>query len=194
MTQPAGRPARWSLWLGIALVIAGCSGAPASGAPTVTPPEAPSATQASPPLPSPTAPALPSAGPSPTTASASPPSAETHPPGATLLDAGGRGVVGQVGTFAWQGVVSDSPLLPGAPVTVRTGQRLTISVVGPRPTHWAATLFSNPGDPASGRGYGQGVGVFSLVAPDRPGAWTLRLKIVYGVGEVTHYWRLTVTE
>lgn len=184
MTRHVPAPPLLRLWLGVALVVAGC----ASVTPDATPTLMPSAG------PSPTVAAVTSASPDPIGPSASPPSAETHPPPATLVDAQGREVPSQIGTFVWQGVVSDSPLLPGATATVRAGRTLSISVVGPRPSQWVATLFNDPADPASGRRYGQGVGVFTLVAPDRPGGWTLRLKIVYAVGEVTHFWRLTVTE
>lgn len=184
MTRPVPAPALLRLGLGVALLVSGC----ANVTPDATPALVPSAG------PSPTVVALPSPSPDQIGPSASPPSAETHPPPATLVDADGREVRSQIGTFVWQGVVSDSPLLPGAAATVRAGQTLPISVVGPRPTNWVATLYSDPADPGSARGYGQGKGVFTLVAPGQPGAWTLRLKIVYAVGEVTHYWRVTVTE
>lgn len=178
MTRPTWSPARRCLWLCVALAIAGCG---------------PSATQASPLVPSAT-PGPPSDSPAPIAPTASPPSAETRPPDATLVDAGGRGVAGQVGTFTWQGVVSDSPLLSGAAATVRTGQALSISTAGPPPSSWAATLFADPANPASGTPFGQGAGEIDLVAPDRAGAWTLRLKVVYPAGDVTHFWRLTVTD
>lgn len=184
MTRPAPAPTWRRRWIGIALVVSGCASVTPSATPSVTPPAGPSPTVAAPPSASPVA----------ITPSPSAPSAETHPPPATLVDAEGREVTSQIGTFVWQGVVSDSPLLRGAPVTVRTGKALAISVVGPRPSGWEATLFSDPADPTSGRRFGQGVGVFTLVAPDRPGVWTLNLKIVYPVGEVAHFWRLTVTE
>lgn len=184
MTRPVQAPPVLRLWLGVALVVAGCAIVTPDATPTLVPSAGPTPTVA----------AVQSASADPIGPSASPPSAETHPPPATLVDADGREVRSQIGTFVWQGVVSDSPLLPGAAATVRAGRTLAISVVGPRPTNWVATLYSDPADPASGRGYGQGKGVFTLVAPGRPGAWTLRLKIVYAVGEVTHYWRVTVTE
>lgn len=188
MTRPVQAPPLLRLWLGVALIVAGCASVTPDPTPTLVASAGPRASVAA-------VPTVPTASPHPIEPSSSPPSAETHPPPATLVDAGGREVNSQIGTFVWQGVVSDSPLLPGAPVTVRTGQGLTISVIGPRPTTWVATLFSEPGDPTSGRAYGQGVGVFTLAAPDRPGTWTLRLKTVYGgAGEVTHFWRLTVTE
>lgn len=168
------------LLLTLLLSLIGCGPSPSSPGSTVT-------ARASDPAPS----MAPSLVPSPSL-TASPSSAETRPPAATLIEADGHGVEGQVGTFAWQGVVSDSPLLSGAAATVRARQTLSISIAGPRPTSWTATLFTDPSDPASGTPFGEGAGEISLAAPNRPGTWTLRVQVRDPAGEVTHYWRLTV--
>ena len=124
MTRPVQAPPLLRLWLGVALIVAGCASVTPDPTPTLVASAGPRASVAA-------VPTVPTASPHPIEPSSSPPSAETHPPPATLVDAGGREVNSQIGTFVWQGVVSDSPLLPGAPVTVRTGQGLTISVIGP---------------------------------------------------------------
>lgn len=190
MTRRAWSPARHCLWLGVVLALAGCG--PSISAPDRSATAPAGDSTASPLVPSPTMLEPPPDSPTPIAATASPPTAETRPPAAILINAQGRDVEGQVGTFTWQGVVSDSPLLSGAAATVRTGQALSISVAGPRPSSWSATLFADPADPASGTALGQGTGEISLVAPDRPGTWTLGLQVVYPDGDVTHFWRLTV--
>lgn len=193
MKRRAWRPARHCLWLGVALALAGCGPSVSSPGESATAPAGDlSATPASSIVPSPTMPEPPSASPAPIAATASPPTAESRPPAAILIDARSRSVAGQVGTFTWQGVVSDSPLLGGAAATVRTRQVLSITVAGPRPGSWSATLFADPADPASGTALGQGAGEISLVAPDRPGTWTLALQVIYPDGDVIHFWRLTV--
>lgn len=193
MNRRARHPARHCLWLGVALVLTGCGPSVSfPGASATDPAGGPTATLASPIVPSPTMPAPPSDSPAPIAATASPPTAETRPPAAVLIDARSQRVAGQVGTFTWQGVVSDSPLLGGAAATVRTKQVLSITVAGPRPSSWTATIFADPADPASGTALGQGVDAISLVAPDRPGTWTLALQVIYPDGDVLHFWRLTV--
>lgn len=193
MTRRAWRPAWRCLWLGVALALAGCGPSVLSSGGSATDSAGDlTASPASPLVPSPTMPEPPSDSPAPIAATASPPTAETRPPAATLIDARGRNVAGQIGTFTWQGVVSDSPLLGGAAATVRARQVLSITVASLRPSSWSATLFTDPADPASGTALGHGAGEISLVAPDRPGTWTLGLQVVYPDGDVIHFWRLTV--
>ncbi|MBA2717781.1 MAG: hypothetical protein H0U52_00870 [Chloroflexi bacterium] len=97
-----------------------------------------------------------------------------------------------MGTFQWAGIVSNSPLLAGAPATVGVGQILAISGPGPLPSSWRATLYRDPADPTSGRSFGEGVAPVGLRGPAQPGTWTLALQLLYPVGDVIHFWRLTV--
>jgi hypothetical protein len=120
--------------------------------------------------------------------------AETRPPPTTLRDESGVPVEGQIGTFAWAGIVSSSPLLKGAPAVVRIGRDLGVVVVGDVPTSWRATLYADPARPATGRTFGQGAGPVRLLAPSAAGTWTLALRVTYPEGEVLHFWRLKVTE
>ncbi len=191
MTRPAGSDRRF-VWLGVVLTLAACAGAAVPPRPSTThPPSDPPTPLASPLIPSPTVPSPSSNGKPIATPSA--PTAETRPPAATLTDGAVREVEGQVGTFAWQGLVSDSPLLRGSPATVRTAQTITVAMAGPRPTSWTAILYADPTDPARGDPVGQGSGAISLAAPVRPGVWTLAVHVVYPVGDVTHFWQLIVT-
>jgi hypothetical protein len=120
-------------------------------------------------------------------------SAETRPPSASIVDIDGSPVAGQVGSFAWAGVVSDSPLLPGTPVRVRRGVVFDVVVDGLAPTTWTARLFVDPGDPTSGSPLGAGTGAVRIRAPDDAGEWTLVVRVFSGAGDVSYFWRLSVT-
>ena len=52
------------------------------------------------------------------------------PPDASLAAEGGDPVPGQLGTFTWAGGGSDSPWLPGTPITVGAGESLTVTLDG----------------------------------------------------------------
>lgn len=171
----------------VSVAVSACTSVPPSGG-------APSGSSGS----APTSAAL-SARPTGTTAPAattaptpSSPTAETRPPGASLRDSGGLAVVGQVGTFQWAGVVSDSPLLPGSAVTVGVDQDLGLVAAGPAPSSWRAILYTDPANPASGRPFGDGAVPVSLRAPAQTGVWTLAVQLFYPDGDVIHFWRLTV--
>lgn len=198
--RPGRGAARVGLGLGLGLacsvVLTGCASAPLYASPVASP-SLESGSTSAPSGPSPTAARSPrqatpsvAAGP---TMTATPGSAETRPPPWTVLDASGRRVEGQIGTFQWDGVVSSSPLLPGSPVTVGLEQELSLTTDGPAPTGWQATLYPDPTDRTGGIRFGQAAGPPRLRAPARPGQWTLAVQVRYAAGEVLHFWRLTVT-
>jgi hypothetical protein len=69
--------------------------------------------------------------PAPATAAAPSPSlaGRDAPPDAVLAAEGGDPVTGQLGTYVWLQTGSDAPWLPGAPLTVGTGEPLTVGLV-----------------------------------------------------------------
>jgi len=175
------------LALAVCLVLSACSSAPRSGAlPEGSAEPSPTSAATSD---SPIATRTPAATPS-----ASSVTAETRPPGATLGDAAGHDVIGQVGTFQWAGIVSSSPLLAGSPVTVKPDQELRIAAADAPPTNWRATLYRDAANPASGQPSREGAWPVSLRAPSAAGTWTLAVQLFYPNGDVLHFWRLTVIE
>lgn len=141
-------------------------------------------------------------GPSPSAASATPPasavassSTSALPPDAALAAEGGDPVVGQLGTFTWDGGGSDSPWLPGAPIAVGAGEPLSVTLADPtRIAAWTAVRA--PGTSTSGSGAvpaGAGSGTVSFEVPV-PGRWTVAVTIRFGSGDsATWYWQLDVT-
>ena len=62
-----------------------------------------------------------------------------EPPAATLAAEGGDPVAGSLGSFTWGDGGSDSPWLPGAPITVAGGEPLTVGIAAAVPvSDWTA--------------------------------------------------------
>ena len=151
--------------LAIAVLAVGCTSGGVSGSPASTPPAAsPSATPAGSPglaTESPTQTAAESSG------ARSPGPSSDAPPSASLAVEGGDPVVGQLGSFTWNGGGSDSPWLPGSPIGVGAGERLTVSIAGdPGVGEWTARR-ATPGslDGAGAVGLGQGTAAISFGVP-----------------------------
>jgi hypothetical protein len=187
----------WSTRLAIAgiltvvLLEGGCTTGAPSGAPPVGPTRIAAAT---PTIPAPSATAIPSISsppqPSPTSASTS----AEPPPAAAAVD-GGDPVVGQLGSFTWGAGGSDSPWLPGAPITVGTGERLTVSIAdGVSVTAWTAKRV--PSGTANGTGavaLGTGTTPITFAAPG-PGTWSVQVTVQFAdtLGSAAYYWSVTV--
>lgn len=174
--------------LSVAVLAGGCTADAPSGVPSVSPARtaaAPTSTLG----PSPTAvpPASSTVQPSPS------PSAE--PPAAALAVDGGDPVVGQLGSFTWGNGGSDSPWLPGSPITVGTGERLTIAIAdGVGVTGWTARRV--PSGTANGAGavaLGSGTAPITFGTPD-PGSWSVQVTVQFtaNLGSATYYWTVTV--
>lgn len=117
------------------------------------------------------------------------------PPDAFLAAEGGDPVSGQLGTYVWLDTGSDSPWLPGAPLTVGAGEPLTISL-DPDGEIEAWTARFVPADaqgPAGARMLGEGTGSATFPAPEA-GAWTVEvlLRIGPSAGEASYFWQLEV--
>lgn len=172
----------------IALFAGACSGASPSGS------AGPSSLGAgsAPPSGEPTR--TPSASPSPSlTASLS----ATEPPSASLAVEGGDPVTGQLGTFTWGDGGSDSPWLPGSPIGVGAGERLTVTIAGVGVATWSAKRV-----PAGTTGGSGATAPISLgtggppIAFDAPGngSWSVQVTVDFddGIGSATYYWLVTV--
>lgn len=173
--------------LSVVLLASACttgsaSGAP-SGSPTVTVATSPSTSG-------------PSATAAPTASAAAPTGpSSAEPPPASLAVEGGDPVDGQLGSFTWAGGGSDSPWLPGAPLTVGSGERLTVSVAdGLGVDGWSASRV--PSGTANGVGavaLGSGAAPVTFAAPD-PGSWSVQVTLRFAgdLGSATYYWQVTV--
>ncbi len=117
------------------------------------------------------------------------------PPDALLAAEGGDPVPGQLGTFVWFATGSDTPWLPGAPLTVGAGEPLTADLVpdvGVRA--WSARFVpAAAAGPDGAIARGGGVASPRFDAPG-PGAWTLELFVEFpaGAGNARYFWRLEV--
>jgi hypothetical protein len=118
------------------------------------------------------------------------------PPAAELAAEGGDAVAGQLGTYIWGDSGSDSPWLPGAPISVGAGEPLT---VGFDPAiavaAWRARIVPSGADgPDGARVIGQGADDPSFHAPG-PGSWTVEVHVEYGssAGDASYFWRLDVS-
>lgn len=188
--------------LSVVLLASACTTGSASGAPSGSPTAtvatspstsgpsataAPPASTAAPPASTASAAAQPSPSP------AEPSSAE--PPPASLAVEGGDPVDGQLGSFTWADGGSDSPWLPGAPLTVGSGERLTVSVAhGLGVDGWSASRV--PSGTANGVGavaLGSGAAPVTFAAPD-PGSWSVQVTLRFAgdLGSATYYWQVTV--
>lgn len=174
---------RFQALLLMVLVVAGCS----SGA-TASPPR--------------TSPALATAVPTSSVSSAAVPTAAVPtatgngPPVGQLAAEGGDAITGQLGTFTWGDGGSDSPWLPGAPISVGAGEPLAVSFGSPiGVATWQARAVPSGADgPAGASILGEGTGAPAFGAP-AAGSWTAEVHVVFdgGVGDASYFWQLEVT-
>jgi hypothetical protein len=117
------------------------------------------------------------------------------PPAATLAVEGGDPVAGQLGSYTWNGNGSDSPWLPGTPITVGVGERLAVSLdpdVGV--AMWSARrVAAGTSDGAGAVGLGDDAPPVAFAAP-AAGHWSVQLTVGFAgeVGSATYYWDVTV--
>jgi len=123
------------------------------------------------------------------------PTARSEPPAASISVEGGDPVVGQLGTFTWGNGGSDSPWLPGSPIAVGSGERLTVTIAdGVGMATWSARRVP------AGTSDGSGAVVLGTGGPpiafDSPpvGAWSVQLAVDFdgGVGSAWYYWLVSV--
>ncbi len=118
-----------------------------------------------------------------------------EPPAASLAVEGGDPVTGRLGSFTWNGGGSDSPWLPGAPVTVGTAERMTVSfATDPGVAGWTARrAAAGTSDAADAVGLGQGA-IPVTFSPPPPGTWSVQVTVQFanGRGSAAYYWQVTV--
>lgn len=141
--------------------------------------------------------ATPASSPSTTAAAATPdPSVEAAaPPAASLSVDGGEPVTGQLGSYTWNGGGSDSPWLPGTPITIGSGERPSASLDGGAGTAtWSARrVAAGSSDGAGAIGLGDGSGPIAFAGPP-PGRWSVQLTVHFAGdrGSATYYWDVSV--
>ena len=193
------RPVAWLL-AGVLAMVAACavvgpSPRSAGSIETAVPPATPLATRATAtPASAPTVTVLPS--PSHAPSPSAPPAATPDPPPAASLSAeGGDPVAGELGSYTWGGVGSDSPWLPGAPIAVGAREPLAVTFAGgPAVAHWTARRArAGATSPIGAVPAGGGAGPVAIDAP-AAGSWTLAVTVEFagGIGSATWYWRLDV--
>jgi len=122
-----------------------------------------------------------------------------EPPAASLAAEGGDPVAGQLGSFTWNDLGSDSPWLPGAPLTVGSGELLTVTLGGDAGDDVAVADWSARRVPAGtlngsgAAGLGGGDAPVRFAAPG-PGSWSVQVLVRFagGLGSAAYYWQLTV--
>ena len=121
----------------------------------------------------------------------------TEPPDASLAVEGGDPVAGQLGTFLWGDGGSDSPWLPGSPIAVGAGERLTVTIAGVDVATWSAKRVPAGTTGGSGAtapmGLGTGGPPIAFDAPES-GSWSVQVTVDFdgGLGSATYYWLVTV--
>ena len=196
-------------WLVVLVfVLAGC--AAVTGSPPASFPPATGSASATAPAGSASAPAQSSSEPASSAVSSTPsatasstPSTEPAatdgpaPPDAVLLGTGSGPAMGALGTFSWDGLVSDSPWIvprrgvdaaPGTPLRVRFAS-------GPAQVDWTARWARiRGGEARTPRAAGSGDGGRIRVdAPVEAGDWSLQLEARFpGGGRAAWYWRVVV--
>jgi hypothetical protein len=118
-----------------------------------------------------------------------------EPPAASLKAEGGDPVVGQLGSYTWNGQGSDSPWLPGSPIRVGAGEPLAVTIAGqPAIDDWtvqrvAGGATGGAGAVAMGSGQDAPIG---FVAP-AAGSWSILVDVRFpGGSDAAYYWVLDV--
>jgi hypothetical protein len=197
-------------WILLALVTAsgllgGCSVAAPSSAslvPSVVTLPGPSTTVVTSPSPSPSEATTPEPAASDSSDEPGPEVTADHtiepPPDATLQVEGGDPVIGQLGSFGWNGAASDAPYLPGFPIHVGNGERLTFRMLSPVTIgQWQVSRVppsSVPGGVDGLVGMGEGTGnAISFAAPPK-GTWAVSVSVWFAepLGSAVYYWKVIV--
>jgi hypothetical protein len=106
-------------------------------------------------------------------------------------------VAGDLGSYTWGGFISDSPwIVEPSGEHVRRVTELAVAVAQIVPDHWDAAWApianGRAGRDVSG-GSGKDDAPIKLVAPTKPGSWSLRVEAWFGTQwHAAWFWRLEV--
>lgn len=117
-----------------------------------------------------------------------------QPPIAVLTYPGGQPTAGDLGSYAFRGVGSDSPWLPGEPIAVPPAGALgEVFLSEPlRVASWWARVAPAGRAPKPGELREIGAGDRPIAFELPAGGWTLQLSVQFGdgIGDATWYWLL----
>ncbi|HEY6569840.1 MAG TPA: hypothetical protein VIZ22_06095 [Candidatus Limnocylindrales bacterium] len=196
MTSPTavssgGGAHRWLALGALVVVVAACSGpagspSAASGTPAPASAEVPA---------TPAAPA--SEAPSASAEATADPGGSSEPPAALLIGTDAGPVAGDLGTFSWDGLVSDSPwIVQRSGNAAAAGARLRVRFDDSMDqTRWTARWAPiRRGEAGTPRAAGSGdEGRILIEAPAEAGSWSLQLEARFGDGRrAAWYWRVAV--
>ena len=98
--------------------------------------------------------------------------------------------------YTWGDGGSDSPWLPGAPISVGTGEPLSLTFdPGVAAESWRARSVPSSAEGPDGASLiGEGAGTPTFTAP-RAGSWTVEIRVVFaeGSGDASYFWLLDVS-
>jgi hypothetical protein len=137
----------------------------------------------------------PTAAPTPTSPGAAPTGPAGQPPDAALLVPDGDPVVGQLGGYVWRDAGSDSPWLPGTPVTVAPTRPLLFALSADVPVEGWTARYAPPGNAFPTGPVPLAAGSTQLeIVPPPSGTWTVSLRVTFGngLGDATYYWHVRV--
>ena len=121
--------------------------------------------------------------------------ARDAPPEAALAAEGGDPVPGQLGSYTWDGSGSDSPWLPGTPITVGAGESLSVTLAPPAATGtWRARYVpAGQTDAEGARPLGEGSTTPTFPAPPA-GRWTVEVQVTFpdAAGAASYFWEIVV--
>ncbi|HEY8818189.1 MAG TPA: hypothetical protein VIM25_05155 [Candidatus Limnocylindrales bacterium] len=107
---------------------------------------------------------------------------------------GGDPVTAQLGSFTWNGGGSDSPWLPGSPITIGAGERMSVSfTTDPGVASWTARRAPTGTLDGGAVGLAQGASPITFSSPPA-GTWSVQLAVLFsnGRGSAAYYWQVTV--
>ena len=104
-------------------------------------------------------------------------------------------MTGQLGSYVWHDRGSDSPWLPGSPLTVGAGEPLSMTLGdGASVASWRARMVpADQTDPEGATSLGEGTGPPTFPAPGT-GRWTVQVEVTFPdqAGTASYAWLLDV--
>jgi hypothetical protein len=116
------------------------------------------------------------------------------PPSAWLAVEGGDPVVGALGGFTWMDSGSASPWLPGTPLHVGTGERLTMALAdGVGIAGWAVRRSSPAALGVDPIGMADGAGEPLTFDAPAAGMWSVNVELRFAgdLGSAAYFWLIT---